>query len=175
MSSNFRRLNVSRWGDDSKCWSSPVLRRTYVVFVDVTPVDDDSIFNQHRRGFYQEHRRPRAHFSAHYARPFGAEIEFQEQIEGRIWAALGREKVKMGANGANGPLKLLFLGWSNWSDWGPCSRSCESGVQKRTRECSSSNSNSNNNSRRVMKKQRKYCVGHAVERRQCNSFKCQGN
>lgn len=61
----------------------------------------------------------------------------------------------------------LFLAngnWGPWSFWGSCSKSCESGVQTRTRLCNDpvpANGGAN-------------CAGSGTESKTCNTFSCAG-
>ncbi|KAK9712101.1 Thrombospondin type 1 domain [Popillia japonica] len=48
------------------------------------------------------------------------------------------------------------LGWSDWSEWSPCSVSCSTGIQQRTRHC----------------KLAEDCQGYNIEQRHCNLFGC---
>lgn len=51
------------------------------------------------------------------------------------------------------------LGWSDWSEWSPCSVSCSSGIQQRTRHCKLAEASD--------------CRGYNVEQRHCNLFGCE--
>ncbi|KAJ8307439.1 hypothetical protein KUTeg_015523 [Tegillarca granosa] len=50
--------------------------------------------------------------------------------------------------------------WDFWSPWGPCSRSCDGGVQTRQRSCLKNNET---------------CDGADRHDRQCNIFSCTGH
>ena len=52
-----------------------------------------------------------------------------------------------------------LLGWQDWSSWDSCSKSCNGGIQERTRWCSAG----------------KMCEGRGREGRVCNTFSCQGH
>ena len=51
-----------------------------------------------------------------------------------------------------------LLGWQGWSSWDSCSKSCNGGIQERTRRCSAG----------------RICEGRGREGRVCNTFSCQG-
>ena len=51
-----------------------------------------------------------------------------------------------------------LLGWQDWSSWDSCSKSCNGGIQERTRRCSAG----------------RMCEGRGREGRVCNTFACQG-
>lgn len=53
-------------------------------------------------------------------------------------------------------------GWGEWSEFTPCSRACGGGVQRTTRECDKPRPRSGG----------KYCVGHRVKYRSCNTQPC---
>ena len=53
-------------------------------------------------------------------------------------------------------------GWDEWSVWGKCSKTCGSGIQLRSRTCSSPAPAGNG----------KPCVGDASEEKECNEGKC---
>ncbi|KAJ3646138.1 hypothetical protein Zmor_023740 [Zophobas morio] len=53
-------------------------------------------------------------------------------------------------------------GWSNWSPWGPCSRSCGTGVQFRTRKCNNPTPSNGGN----------VCEGISEKWRICNNQTC---
>ena len=52
--------------------------------------------------------------------------------------------------------------WTEWTTWGECSKSCGSGVQVRTRDCSNPPPSGNG----------KNCAGEASEERDCNTKEC---
>nr|XP_023698910.1 papilin-like [Paramormyrops kingsleyae] len=53
------------------------------------------------------------------------------------------------------------LAYESWGSWGPCSRSCGTGVTKRTRQCNVQRQDGRNN-----------CVGAAKDHRACNTQEC---
>ena len=55
-------------------------------------------------------------------------------------------------------------GWSRWSGWGPCSKSCGTGSQERSRSCTQP----------APKYGGKSCPGTAGEKRMCNKQACPG-
>lgn len=55
--------------------------------------------------------------------------------------------------------------WSSWSTWTTCSRSCESGIQVRTRSCS----------KPLPQYGGKKCPGAANQQRECNTHSCPVN
>ncbi|KAI1303201.1 A disintegrin and metalloproteinase with thrombospondin motifs 20 [Halotydeus destructor] len=52
--------------------------------------------------------------------------------------------------------------WGDWSQFTPCSRDCAGGVQKATRDCDHPRPSNGG----------KYCVGHRVRYRSCNTQEC---
>ena len=54
--------------------------------------------------------------------------------------------------------------FSEWSDWGPCSSSCGTGTQNRTRTCTNPPPINNGSD----------CEGFRVEERLCNGSSCPG-
>ena len=53
-------------------------------------------------------------------------------------------------------------GWGEWSEFTPCSRLCGGGIQKTTRECDHPRPRNGG----------KYCVGHRVQYKSCNTQPC---
>ena len=51
-----------------------------------------------------------------------------------------------------------LLGWLEWSSWDSCSKSCNGGIQERTRTCEGG----------------RKCEGRGREGRVCNPFSCEG-
>ena len=51
-----------------------------------------------------------------------------------------------------------LLGWQEWSSWDSCSKSCNGGIQERTRTCEGGRN----------------CEGRGREGRVCNTFSCEG-
>jgi len=52
-----------------------------------------------------------------------------------------------------------LLGWLEWSSWDSCSKSCNGGIQERTRTCEGG----------------RKCEGRGREGRVCNTFSCEGS
>ena len=54
--------------------------------------------------------------------------------------------------------------WAEWTTWGKCSKSCDSGVQTRSRTCSNPPPSGDGET----------CVGKASEEKDCNTEDCSG-
>jgi hypothetical protein len=69
-----RRVNVSHWGDRTKCWNELLTQKTYVILLQPSYVGKghDAVFK------------------ARYDDPFGAAIDFTLDTERRLLKALGK-------------------------------------------------------------------------------------
>ena len=78
----YRRLNVSRLGDPSRCWNSPSVQKTYILFLSPSSEDVKSPF------YYFHHKNDKT-FEARYDEAFGAVIDFNVQEERKLLDTLG--------------------------------------------------------------------------------------
>ncbi|XP_059084105.1 uncharacterized protein LOC131881289 [Tigriopus californicus] len=147
-----QRLNVSHFGDKSKCESTPILQKSYILLLtteslaesvslsqgqlpNISPLSFASSSSSSSSHHHSANRRPQSHLVARYDDPYGAIIDYSTDMEDIVMKALG---------------------WHEWGDWSPCSQVCGNGEQKRIRTCSTSPD----------------CPSYNVEKRACNSFKC---
>ncbi len=69
-------MNVTRFGDRSRCWSAPGIHKTYIVFVAPHAHSSNGSSN--------------ARLAARYDDPFGAVVDFTEDVERSILKAVGK-------------------------------------------------------------------------------------
>ena len=74
ISSFFRRVNVSHFGDRSKCWNELLTQKAYVILL--------------QPSFSAKGRRS-ALFKARYDEPLGAAIDFSLDMERKLLKAIG--------------------------------------------------------------------------------------
>ena len=84
-------MNVSHWNDPSRCWSTLTLQKTYVILLGEemvrSPAHAHSSPFSSAGGFY----RPRRRLVGDHRQPFGAAVEFESELEQRIFKTLGEQ------------------------------------------------------------------------------------
>ena len=91
---SFRRVNVSQWGDASKCWNSLLKQKSYIVVLTIARGPD---FRSKGFDFRSEIRR-KGHFRPKYPAlrgryddDFGAAVVYDVDTERKILKALGKK------------------------------------------------------------------------------------